>query len=314
VEYIGIDVGKKSLDVCVCGHVKRFANTENGILELIQEVEKLNKEYEVYLIVEASGGYEKPLVNSCYAHSIQIHVAHANKVRSYAKSKGILAKTDQIDAAIITEYGSVMAIQPTQLRLNGVEAGIRDLLIRREQLMLDMARDKNRMDKIYNPCIKTSITSHIEWLKEEIEKMDKELYRLTRIEGTSEKHDLLTSVPSVGSLTACQLIANLPELGTLSHKQLAALVGVAPYNRQSGNHDGKRYIQGGRGNVRKSLYMSAISSIRCNPDMKAFYEHLILAGKPTKVAIVAVMRKLLCVLNSIVMRGSPWENKLCVQS
>lgn len=307
MKYIGIDVSKHLLDVYLDGEVRQFKNTSTDILGLLEEIKELAMMQDVCIVAEATGGYEKPLISLCCTHNISTHVAHANKVRAFAKSQGVLAKTDSIDAKIITEYSATMSIQPNDIQLTEVELNIQSLLTRRAQLVLDMNRDKNRLDKISNVFVLNSLSSHIEWLQKEIEKIDSQLDLLSKDSSIAEKHKLLTSVPSIGDLTACQLIANLPELGRLSHKKIAALVGVAPYNRQSGNYDGRRYIQGGRGNLRKALYMSAISSIRWNPDMKAFYDRLTAAGKPAKVAIIAVMRKLLCVLNSIVKRESPWQ-------
>jgi transposase len=310
MSYIGVDVSKKILDVDWNNQAIQFSNDLAGFNKFINDLRKFcNKNNLTCVILEASGGYEKQFVEVCQKNAIPIHVAHANKIRSFAKSKGILAKTDKLDATVLTAYGKAMEIIEDQILLNEDELKIKQIISRRNQIMNDMMRDKNRLDKITDEDIKISIESHVEWLKTEIARLDQKLKLLSKSDNVKAKHDLLTSVPSIGSLTAHQLIANLPELGKLSHKQISALVGVAPYNRQSGNYDGKRYIQGGRGQLRRALYMSALSSVRWNPDMKLFYTRLKNAGKPIKVIFIAVIRKLLSVLNSIIKRNTPWEQK-----
>jgi transposase len=257
------------------------------------------------VICEASGGYEQPMAKALNQVGINVHIAHANKVRSFAKAKGYLAKTDKLDAKVIAEYGKIMELAPKEPLTENTEK-IRELLKRREQLLDDKMAEQRRIDKV-SPSIKKSIQRHIKWLEQEINNIDSELaLSIKQDEVNSEFHDLYTSVPAIGELTAHYLIAYLPELGHLSHKKISALVGVAPFNRDSGKHSGKRYICGGRKSLRKILYMAAIASLRWNKDMKAFYKRLTDSGKPTKVAITAIIRKLLCALNSISKRRSIW--------
>lgn len=309
--YIGVDISKPRLDIDWKGKPINYENNEDGIKKFIERLKELNGKNELSSVVlEASGGYEKNLVNMCHKNDLPVHVAHANKVRAFAKSKGILAKTDALDAAVLSEYGSLMMIESDKLLLSESAEKIRLLLSRREQLMNDRQREKNRLDKINNTDIKNSVDSHIKWLTDEIKNIDQQLKQLSQKSDVKAKHDLLISVPSIGNLVANYLIANLPELGLLCHKAIAALVGVAPYNRDSGSFNGKRFIQGGRRELRRVLYMSAISSVRFNPDMKVFYTRLREAGKPAKVALIAVIRKLLSVINSVVTRQTPWQENI----
>lgn len=309
--YIGVDVSKPQLDVDWQGEALQIKNNTLGINDLVRKLKALHQDKKLNCVVlEASGGYEKSLVNKCRESNIPVHVAHANKVRSFAKSKGILAKTDKLDAAILSEYGLLMKIIPSKLLLTENAEKMRLLLGRREQLMNDRQREKNRTDKIHDQIIKNSVEDHIKWLSDEIKNIDKQLKEYHQADDIKEKYDLLLSIPAIGTLVASYLIAKLPELGLLNHKAIAALVGVAPYNHDSGSFKGKRFIQGGRSALRRVLYMSALSSIRFNPDMKIFYKRLREAGKPAKVALIAVLRKLLSVVNSVVKRQTPWENKL----
>ena len=306
--YIGVDVSKIRLDIDWLGTAVAVNNNHKGISSFIR---KLKIEVGLTsLILEASGGYEKDLVKACHEARIPVHVAHANKVRAFAKSKGLLAKTDQLDAVVLSDYGDVMNIQGDSILLSKNAEKIRGLLGRREQLISDRRRENNRLDKISEKDIKTSIKSHIRWLNKQVASLDKKLLECSQERDVKPTHDLLTSIPAVGDLVANYLIANLPELGKVSHKAAAALVGVAPYNRDSGNFNGKRFIQGGRGHLRRVLYMAAVASLRHNKDMAVFYHRLKAAGKSTKVAIVAVIRKLLIVINSVVKRQTTWQEKI----
>ena len=309
-QYIGIDVSKPLLDVDWQGIAINFKNSKNGIITLVEKLRQLREQENlISVVLEASGGYEKGLVKACYNTKVPIHVVHANKVRSFAKSKGILAKTDKLDATVLSEYGSVMRIQPDNLLLTENAEKIRLLLDRRKQLMNDRQRERNRIDKISDESIRQSIEDHTKWLDDEISKVEEALAEHSQADDVKSNYDLLTSIPAIGSLVANHLIAYLPELGSLSHKAIAALVGVAPYNRDSGNFSGKRFIQGGRKDLRHVLYMSAVVATRFNPDLKNFYNRLRAAGKPAKVALIAVIRKLLSMLNSVMRRKTPWQEQ-----
>lgn len=309
--YIGVDVSKAMLDVNLQGKYMQFDNNKEGIEKLFNNDKELAIEIQdCLLVMEASGGYERQLVESCEQKTINYHVAHANKVRSYAKSKGLKAKTDQLDCGLLTDFGQVMRIQPDINLLSENANEIKRLLKRREELKSDKQREKNRLDTITSPGIRDSIESHIKWLDDEIKRLDKQLKDEQCKESVKENHVLLTSVPGIGDLTANYLLALLPELGSVGHKVISALVGVAPYNRDSGNFEGKRFIQGGRCKLRHALYMSALTATRCNEPLRNFYQRLRTAGKPAKVAIIAVMRKLLSMINSVMTRQTPWKDDL----
>ena len=308
---IGVDVSKLQLDIDWQGEAIQVDNNALGINNFIARLKQINEETTLHSVVlEASGGYEDELVVACHKNNIPVHVAHANKVRAFAKSKGILAKTDKLDAAVLSEYGLLMDVVPDLNLLSENAEKIRLLLKRGEQLMKDKQREKNRLDKISDIAIKDSIETHVKWLDDEIRKIDKQSKLLSQADDIKKTHDLLVSIPAVGSLVSNYLIAFLPELGLFNHKAIGALVGVVPYNRDSGSFVGKRFISGGRPSLRRILYMAALSSISFNPDMKVFYQRLRDAGKPAKVALVAVIRKLLSVINSVIKRQTPWVENM----
>lgn len=306
--YIGIDVSKEHLDVDYCGEGKRYRNEAIQIRQLLSELEELKKQNKLVLVIcEATGGYEQKIVRACHELKVPIHVAHANKVRHFAKSKGILAKTDKIDGRVLSDYGRLLNPEADSILLTENAEKIRELLRRREQLQEDKKRETNRSDKITSIDISDSIKAHIDWLDKAIKEIDKKLSSLKKAEDIEKDYQLLTSIPAVGNLAAHYLLSYLPEIGKLSSKALAALVGVAPYNQDSGNSKGKRFIKGGRSNLRKVLYMCSITATRCNSDLKAFYLRLRSKGKQAKVAIIAVMHKLIRMANSVLQRGTPWE-------
>ncbi len=200
-----------------------------------------------------------------------------------------------------------MKIQGDEHLLSKEQEGLGRLIKRRDQLAKDLHRDKNHLEHCTDAAIKCSLKAHIRWLDKEIGSIETAIEKQPRTAEMQKTHVLLTSVPGVGNLTAWHLEAFLPELGRCPHKSLAALVGAAPFNHDSGKHKGKRFIEGGRPLVRRALYMATLSAARCNKDMKAFYERLRAAGNPVKAALIAVLRKLLSILNSILQRRSPWQ-------
>lgn len=309
--YIGIDVGKYQLDIQMGSEYFRVSNDLSGIKELTSKLEELLSKgaHSALLICEASGGYEKNVVNVLNTAGYCVHVAHANRVRAFAKSKGWLAKTDKIDAKTISDYGRVMQVKADTYHLSESAELVKELIGRRSQLLLDKQREQNRLDKCLNPAIKKSLESHIKWLEKALAKLNEELKNLSHSDALDKDYQLLMSIPSIDLMTASYLIAYLPELGNLSHKKIAALSGVAPFNRDSGRMAGKRFIVGGRKQLRNALYMAAVSSTRWNPDLKEFYLKLKSRGKPIKVALVAVIRKLLMQLNSVIKRQTPWQVK-----
>lgn len=308
--FIGVDVSKNTLDIYFNDFDINVSNDQKGLNKINSLLKKeLKKGNEIALIVcEPTGGYEAKMVKFMHKINMPMHVAHANKIRSFAKAKGFLAKTDKIDARIIAQYGETMNPAPDKQLCAGQEELLAELLKRRDQLIADKIRESNRLDKELAPSVQQSAKSHIKWLEKEIEKIEEEMRRLR--ENNKElnaKIELLKSVPSIGDIAANSLVAFLPELGIQNDKQIAALVGLAPFNRDSGRYRGKRFIQGGRASIRKILYMSALTAIRYYKEMKEFYLHLRRNGKQPKVALIAVTRKLLIVLNSIMQRKTVWE-------
>ncbi len=302
----GIDVSKTTLDVAQWGQkeVKQFENDAAGIAAL---VEMLSSETAVTLIVvEASGGFERTMVTELAAASLPIVVVNPTRVRNFARAKGQLAKTDKIDARMIADFGQ--AIRPEVRPLGSVEQQLIKALVTRRRQLIDMqTAEKNRRTSI-NPELLPRLENHLDWLAAELAELEEELNDwIDQNALWREKRAGLESVPGVGEVTAFTLLAELPELGTLSRQKIAALVGLAPFNRDSGRFRGRRHIFGGRSDVRSVLYMAALSGIRFNPVLKAFYDRLIAKGKLFKVAITACMRKLLTILNAIVRDGATWQ-------
>lgn len=307
--FIGIDVSKNKLDVYFNGIDVTVSNNQKGLnkihLLLKKEIKKGNKI--ALIICEPTGGYEAKMVKFMIAINMPVHVAHANKIRSFAKAKGFLAKTDCIDARVIAQYGEALKPQADKQLQTIEEELLAELLKRKDQLLTDKIRESNRLDKEHASVVIKSAKLHIKWLEKEITKIENEIQGLRKNEKINAKIELLKSVPAVGDVVASSLVAFLPELGLQDDKKIVALVGLAPYNKDSGKYRGKRFIQGGRANVRKALYMSAVSSVRHYKEMKEFYLRLRSKGKPAKVALIAVERKLLIVLNSVMKRKTIWE-------
>lgn len=307
--YIGIDVGKYQLDIQIGDRHLQLTNDEIGIKLLNDELKQLLQNQNVIklIVCEASGGYEKLVVKALRKRNYPLHVAHANHVRAFAKSKGWLAKTDKIDAKVISIYAQVMELTEDNFELTQHAEELKELIDRRSQLLADKQRELNRLDKCSNPKIKKSLESHIKWLEKALKELDKTIKVLSNSNELKNNYELLMSIPAIGFVTASYLIAYLPELGYLSHKEIAALVGVAPFNRDSGKMLGKRFIMGGRTRLRNILYMAAVASTRWNQDLKQFYERLRLKGKPVKVALIAVIRKLVTIINSVMKRKTIWQ-------
>ena len=300
----GIDVGKRSLDVSVAaGPARRFDNTPAGRTAL---VEWLERQGATEVVCEPTGGYERPLVRRVQATGWPIHLVHPNRVRHFARAAGNPAKTDALDAQRLARYGMAFEL-PRPLAKEADREVVQDLLRRRKQLVNQRVQERHRLDQGQTEGARLSIERHLQWLDEEISQLD-EAYQqaLEHSVSLAEAAALYRSVPGVGELTAATLVGYLPELGHYSGKEVTSLVGLAPWANDSGRQQGYRSIRGGRGTVRKVLYLAALAAIRCNDDLKRFYQRLCTRGKTGKVALVAVMRKLLLVLNAIAQRGSPW--------
>jgi transposase len=269
-------------------------------------VEQLREVRPSLVVMEATGGFEVPAAAALAAAEIPVVIANPRQVRDFAKSTGQLAKTDAIDAHILALFAE--RVRPQVRTLPDEDARALDAIVGRRRQIIDMiTAEKNRLGFAL-PAVHKSIEQHIRWLERQLDRVDSDLDGLIRKSPVWQaKHNLLRNVPGVGPNLARTLIAELPELGRLSNKQIAALVGVAPLNRDSGLFRGKRRVWGGRASVRSALYMSILSATKWNPVIRVFYQRLRAQGKPPKVAMVACMRKLLTILNAMVRDGQEWD-------
>lgn len=301
---VGLDVSKAHIDVAVLPAETRWrvANDGAGHTVLATALAALQPGC---IVVEATGGYETAVVTALALVPLPVAVVNPRQVRDFAKALGRLAKTDAIDAWVLARFGAAVAPPPRPLD-DAATADLTALVHRRRQLVEMLVAEKNRRG-LARPAVRRSLEAHIAWLERQVAAADADI--ATRIRQSPvwrSREQLLRSVPGVGPTTASVLLTRLPELGTLSHRQLAALVGVAPFNCDSGHHAGTRSIWGGRADVRAGLYMATLAGIRCNPVLRPFYRRLRAAGKRAKVAHVAVMHKLLTILNAIVKHQRPW--------
>ena len=302
-KFAGIDVGKAYLDVWFPGGLsQQFSNADAGFAALLVWL----RDNAVEQVACDASSYERHLVRALHAARMPVKVVHPVRAKDYAKSCGRLAKTDQLDAQTLAEFATLMKLPPTPARSAESQA-LRDLMGRREQLVKQRVQEKNRLEKRPDEAVEASCLRHMAWLDGEIEAVNKACRECVRAAPElAERAALYQSVTGVGEVIAMTLLAYLPELGQVSDRRIAALMGVAPYTRDSGKMRGKRSIRGGRAQPRCAFYMGAVSACRYNPEMKAFYERLRARGKPPKVAQVAVMRKLLTQLNAVAKRGTPW--------
>lgn len=302
--YVGIDVSQASLDVAEHTSGKQWSLANDGA-GIRQTVALLSDLAPALVVLEATGGIEVPLVSELMAARLPVVVANPRQIRDFARATGKLAKTDALDAQAIAHFAA--AIRPELRPLPDTQAQeFSAIMSRRRQLQDMITMEKNRL-RLARRSVKGRIEAHISWLEDELVDTNRDLERSVRESPVwREKDDLLRSVPGIGPVTSCALIAGLPELGTLDRKQIGALVGIAPLNRDSGTLRGKRTIWGGRASVRAALYMAALVATRHNPVIRSFYQRLCAAGKLKKVALVACMHKLLLILNSIVKHNTRW--------
>jgi len=301
---VGIDVSQATLDVAVYpqGDLWQTSNDEVGIGALVERVKAVAP---TLIVLEASGGYELAVLATLGSHGLPVVAVNPRQVRDFARSTGRLAKTDALDAQVLAQFAAV--VQPELRPL--ADAATRELaalLARRRQLVQMRTAESNRVARAVE-AVRPEIREHLRYLDKRIRELDRELHdRLRRSPLWRAKDDLLRSVPGVGPVLSTTLLAEVPELGTLGHKQLAALIGVAPLNRDSGRMRGRRTVWGGRARVRAVLYMAAATAIRHNPACRALYERLTRAGKAHQVAIIACMHKLLRICNAIVRTNTGW--------
>ena len=303
---VGIAVAKAALDVAVRpqGEERHLANDAAGIAEIVGWLRALNPDV---IVVEATGGDEAPLVAELGGASLPVAVVNPRQVRDFARATGRLAKTDRLDAQTLAHFGQAVRPTPRPLPDEAAQA-LAALVERRRQVVAMRTAEENRLGATRVALVRARIQAHLAWLEADLGEIDEDLRQRLRASPLwREQDDLLQSVPGIGPIVSLTLLAELPELGRLSHGQIAALVGVAPLNRDSGTLRGRRAVWGGRAAVRTVLYMGTLRATRCNPAIQPFYERLLAAGKAKKVALVACMHKLLTILNAMVKHQAHWQ-------
>jgi transposase len=305
--FVGIDVAKDRLDIHArpSGESFTLAREGKGLAELVDRLKQIAP---ALIVLEATGGFEVTVAAAVGAAGLPLAVVNPRQIRDFARATGKLAKTDALDAASIAHFAQ--AVHPEARALPSAQAQeLGELVTRRRQVIEMMIAERNRGRHLHSPRLKKRIERHLAALQKELTEIETDLddnIRATPI--WRERENLLKSVPGIGNATARTLLADLPELGTLGRKQIAALVGVAPFNRDSGHWRGRRTVWGGRAGVRATLYMAALVASRWNPLIAAFYRRLRGIGKPAKLALTACMRKLLVMLNAILRDRRPWQN------
>lgn len=307
--FVGIDVAKAELVVSVLPNREQFtvANDERGVRTLVERLRAIGPQL---IVLEATGGYELLSVAALAAAVLPVVVVNPRQVRDFAKATGQLAKTDRIDADILARFADV--VRPAVRVIADAEAQELDaLLARRRQLLEMLQAERNRLGQVFGKgkrLVRKSLKAHIAFLERELRMTDTDLGEMVKNSPAwRERDELLQSVPGVGPVLSRTLLADLPELGRLSRREIAKLVGVAPLSRDSGTMRGRRFVQGGRATVRAVLYMGALVATKRNVVIRTFYQRLVTAGKPKKLALVACMRKLLTILNTIVRTHTRWN-------
>jgi transposase len=308
--FVGIDVAKAELVVSVLPNAERFtvANDERGVRTLVERLRSIGAQL---IVLEATGGYELLAVAALVAAALPAIVVNPRQVRDFAKATGQLAKTDRIDADILARFADV--VRPALRPMPDEHAQELEALLTRRRQLLDMLQaEKNRTGQVFGKgkrLVKKSLKAHIAFLERELRMTDTDLGDMVKASPAwRERDDLQQSVPGVGPVMSRTLLAALPELGRLSRREIAKLVGVAPLSRDSGTMRGRRFVQGGRSSVRAVLYMAALVATKRNAAIRVFYLRLVTAGKPKKLALVACMRKLLTMLNTIIRTKTPWRD------
>jgi transposase len=303
---IGIDVSQAHLDVHVrpTAEAFRVSYDDAGLATLLTRLQALRP---TLIVFEATGGYEVPLAATLASAALPLAIVNPRQIRHYGRAIGQLAKTDRLDAHLIARFAE--DVRPAARPVPDEQArGLGELLARRRQLVEMLVAEQNRRRLVRDRRLQRHVDAHIAWLQEALRRLDHDLTTLVRsTPAWREADDLLRSVPGIGPITASTLIGDLPELGRLDRRRIAALVGLAPFARDSGAFRGIRMISGGRPHIRHVLYMATLSAIKCNPAIRAFHHRLVAAGRPGKVAVTAAMRKLLTILNAMLRDRRPWQ-------
>jgi transposase len=305
--FIGIDVSKDHLDVYVrpTGQAFRVPNDPPGHRDLLTRIAHISKVLRI--VMESTGGYEMPVAIVLAEKGLPVAIVNPRQVRNFAKALGRLAKTDSIDAAVLAHFAET--VQPPIRTMPSSELQkLREFLDRRDQLIATRVAEENRRKSVTDVAIGRDIDVHIRWLNNRIKGLDKQIGSLVAANLEWKAKDaLLQSIPGIGDVTSRMLLGHLPELGQLGRREIASLVGLAPFNNDSGRQQGQRHIVGGRARIRNALYMAALTAMRVSAPMKRFYHELVKKGKAAKVAVTAVARKLLCVANAIIRDQKPWR-------
>ncbi len=304
--FVGIDVSKERLDIGlgVDGEFWQASNDETGIEATVHHLAQMQP---ALVVVESTGGLEWPLVSELCCPPGPGGFGQPGRVREFAKSLGLLAKTDKLDAHLLARFGEAAKLSPTVLPDEAVQK-LSALMARRRQLLEMLVMEKNHLLST-RLSLRSKVQEHIAWLEQEIDQLTQQIQQdLQETPDFRDKDRILRSAKGVGPITSSILLSDLPELGQLDRKKIAALVGVAPFNDDSGRHRGLRRIKGGRASVRQVLYMAAVAASRFNPVIRTFYQRLLASGKKKKVALVACMRKLLTVLNAMIRDMTPWKS------
>lgn len=305
-QFVGIDVSKGTLDVHIApsGKSLQVTHDDSGMGQILESLKATGP---ALIVMEATGGLEVRLASELAGAGLSVAVINPRQARDFAKATGRLAKTDRVDAALLACFAQAIRPQARPLKDTDTRA-LDDMVSRRRQLIAMRVQETLRLGTAASKPLQKSLRTHIAWLEKQIDQIDSDLTkRLRQSDIWRAKDDLLQGIPGVGSITSMTMLAKCPELGTLSRREIAALTGVAPLANDSGKHRGKRFIWGGRADVRAVLYMAAVAAMRCNPAIKAFAVRLKSAGKPAKVVIVACMRKLLTIMNAMLKNNAPWN-------
>jgi transposase len=306
--YAGIDIAKNTFDLALEAQatVLDFPNDTEGIQRCLQHLEPLQPDL---IVMEPTGGYERPLVAQLQAAGFPVAVVNARRIREFARACGLLAKTDKLDAQVIARFAATLQ-PPAQEALDQQTQAMKALVARRHQLVQMHTAEANRLEHACDKAVVQSIRTILRTLERQMDKVEQQIRdQIDRMPELKQKTQQLESVPGIGETTASLLVTELPELGRLNRRQIAALVGVAPINRDSGAYRGKRMTGGGRRHLRARLFMPTLVAVRHNPVLHAFYQRLLSQGKTKMVALIAAMRKLLTILNTMLKKNETWKPK-----
>lgn len=307
-KYIGIDIAKRTFDLCALPQqdIRQFENTPNGIRQATERIARLQPRL---VVMEATGGYELPLAAELYAAGLPVAIVNPRRIRDFARANGRLAKTDQLDAAVIAAFAATLQ-PPAQEPLDQKSRLMKALVARRHQLIRLQTAEKNRREHALDKVIAKSLDRILKTLEREIESVERLIREhLAAMPPLHAKAKILESTPGIAERTAAMLVTEVPELGQLNRRQIAMLIGVAPINRDSGTFRGKRMTGAGRRDVRSRLYMPTLVATRHNPAIRRFYRHLLSKGKPKMTALIACMRKLITILNLMAAKNQAWNPK-----